>query len=47
MPDYRHDLQFGVCIPPAAGQADAVLELARLADEERELVEPLARYGFY
>src|SRR4051812_1227446 len=32
MPDYRHDLQFGVFIPPAAGQADAVLELARLAD---------------
>src|SRR4051795_4333457 len=32
MPDYRHDLQFGVFIPPAAGQADAVVELARLAD---------------
>jgi alkanesulfonate monooxygenase SsuD/methylene tetrahydromethanopterin reductase-like flavin-dependent oxidoreductase (luciferase family) len=32
MPDYRHDLQFGVFIPPVAGKADAVLELARLAD---------------
>ncbi|HSS59736.1 MAG TPA: LLM class flavin-dependent oxidoreductase [Solirubrobacteraceae bacterium] len=32
MPDYRHDLQFGVFITPVAGQADAVVELARLAD---------------
>jgi alkanesulfonate monooxygenase SsuD/methylene tetrahydromethanopterin reductase-like flavin-dependent oxidoreductase (luciferase family) len=32
MPDYRHDLQFGVFITPAAAQADAVLELARAAD---------------
>src|SRR5262245_59472413 len=32
MPDYRQDLQFGVFITPAAGQAQAVLELARLAD---------------
>ncbi len=32
MPDYRHDLQFGVFITPVAAQADAVLELARLAD---------------
>jgi alkanesulfonate monooxygenase SsuD/methylene tetrahydromethanopterin reductase-like flavin-dependent oxidoreductase (luciferase family)/hemerythrin-like domain-containing protein len=32
MPDYRHDLQFGVFITPAAGQADVVLELARLTD---------------
>jgi alkanesulfonate monooxygenase SsuD/methylene tetrahydromethanopterin reductase-like flavin-dependent oxidoreductase (luciferase family)/hemerythrin-like domain-containing protein len=32
MPDYRHDLQFGVFITPVAGQAPAVLELARLAD---------------
>ncbi|MEA2366566.1 MAG: hypothetical protein QOI32_2078 [Thermoleophilaceae bacterium] len=32
MPDYRQDLQFGVFITPVAGQADAVLELARLAD---------------
>lgn len=32
MPDYRHDLQFGVFITPLAGQADAVVELARLAD---------------
>jgi alkanesulfonate monooxygenase SsuD/methylene tetrahydromethanopterin reductase-like flavin-dependent oxidoreductase (luciferase family) len=32
MPDYRHDLQFGVSIAPVAGRADAVLELARLAD---------------
>ena len=32
MPDYRQDLQFGVFIPPVAGQADGVLELARLAD---------------
>lgn len=32
MADYRHDLMFGVFIPPVAAQADAVLELARLAD---------------
>ena len=32
MPDYRHDLQFGVFITPVAGQADAVVELSRLAD---------------
>ncbi len=32
MPDYRHDLQFGVFITPSAAQADAVVELARLAD---------------
>jgi hemerythrin-like domain-containing protein len=32
MPDYRHDLQFGVFITPVAGQAPAVLELSRLAD---------------
>jgi alkanesulfonate monooxygenase SsuD/methylene tetrahydromethanopterin reductase-like flavin-dependent oxidoreductase (luciferase family)/hemerythrin-like domain-containing protein len=32
MPDYRQDLQFGVFITPVAGQAEAVLELARLAD---------------
>ena len=32
MSDYRHDLQFGVSIAPVAGQADAVLELSRLAD---------------
>jgi alkanesulfonate monooxygenase SsuD/methylene tetrahydromethanopterin reductase-like flavin-dependent oxidoreductase (luciferase family)/hemerythrin-like domain-containing protein len=30
--DYRHDLGFGVFITPAAEQAGAVLELARLAD---------------
>jgi hemerythrin-like domain-containing protein len=32
MPDYRHDLQFGVFITPVADQAQAVLELSRLAD---------------
>jgi alkanesulfonate monooxygenase SsuD/methylene tetrahydromethanopterin reductase-like flavin-dependent oxidoreductase (luciferase family)/hemerythrin-like domain-containing protein len=32
VPDYRHDLQFGVFITPVAAQADAVVELARLAD---------------
>jgi alkanesulfonate monooxygenase SsuD/methylene tetrahydromethanopterin reductase-like flavin-dependent oxidoreductase (luciferase family) len=32
MPDYRHDLQFGVFITPLAAQADAVVELSRLAD---------------
>jgi alkanesulfonate monooxygenase SsuD/methylene tetrahydromethanopterin reductase-like flavin-dependent oxidoreductase (luciferase family)/hemerythrin-like domain-containing protein len=32
MPDYRQDLQFGVFITPVAAQADAVLELSRLAD---------------
>jgi alkanesulfonate monooxygenase SsuD/methylene tetrahydromethanopterin reductase-like flavin-dependent oxidoreductase (luciferase family) len=30
--DYGHDLEFGVFITPDAGQADAVIELARLAD---------------
>jgi hypothetical protein len=33
MPDYGHDLLFGVFLPPLAQQADAVLELARRADE--------------
>src|SRR5262245_63907032 len=32
MPDYRQDLMFGVFITPAAGQPQAVIELARLAD---------------
>jgi alkanesulfonate monooxygenase SsuD/methylene tetrahydromethanopterin reductase-like flavin-dependent oxidoreductase (luciferase family)/hemerythrin-like domain-containing protein len=32
VPDYRHDLQFGVFVTPLADQADAVRELARLAD---------------
>jgi alkanesulfonate monooxygenase SsuD/methylene tetrahydromethanopterin reductase-like flavin-dependent oxidoreductase (luciferase family) len=32
MPDYGHDLRFGVFIPPAADQAAAVLDLAQLAD---------------
>jgi alkanesulfonate monooxygenase SsuD/methylene tetrahydromethanopterin reductase-like flavin-dependent oxidoreductase (luciferase family)/uncharacterized protein (UPF0335 family) len=32
MTDYGHELQFGVFITPDAGQADAVLELSRLAD---------------
>jgi alkanesulfonate monooxygenase SsuD/methylene tetrahydromethanopterin reductase-like flavin-dependent oxidoreductase (luciferase family)/hemerythrin-like domain-containing protein len=32
MPDYRHDLQFGVFITPVAAQAPGVLELSRLAD---------------
>jgi hypothetical protein len=31
--DYGHDLLFGVFLPPDARQADAVLELARRADE--------------
>jgi alkanesulfonate monooxygenase SsuD/methylene tetrahydromethanopterin reductase-like flavin-dependent oxidoreductase (luciferase family) len=30
--DYAHDLQFGVFIPPVAEQADAVVELALLAE---------------
>ncbi|MDX6343898.1 MAG: hypothetical protein QOH87_4036, partial [Trebonia sp.] len=33
MPDYGHDLLFGVFVPPLAQQADAVLGLARRADE--------------
>jgi hypothetical protein len=33
MPDYGHDLLFGVFVPPSAQQADAVLALARHADE--------------
>ncbi|HEY6789311.1 MAG TPA: LLM class flavin-dependent oxidoreductase [Trebonia sp.] len=33
MPDYGHDLLFGVFVPPDARQADAVLALARHADE--------------
>ena len=32
VPDYRHDLQFGAFIAPVARQADAVVELSRLAD---------------
>ena len=32
MPDYRHDLQFGVFITPVAEQAEAVVELSRMAD---------------
>jgi alkanesulfonate monooxygenase SsuD/methylene tetrahydromethanopterin reductase-like flavin-dependent oxidoreductase (luciferase family)/hemerythrin-like domain-containing protein len=32
MPDYGQDLWFGVFVTPAAAQAGAVLELARLAD---------------
>jgi alkanesulfonate monooxygenase SsuD/methylene tetrahydromethanopterin reductase-like flavin-dependent oxidoreductase (luciferase family) len=33
MPDYGHDLLCGVFVPPSAQQADAVLALARRADE--------------
>jgi alkanesulfonate monooxygenase SsuD/methylene tetrahydromethanopterin reductase-like flavin-dependent oxidoreductase (luciferase family) len=33
VPDYGHDLLFGVFVAPAAQQADAVLALARRADE--------------
>jgi alkanesulfonate monooxygenase SsuD/methylene tetrahydromethanopterin reductase-like flavin-dependent oxidoreductase (luciferase family) len=33
VPDYGHDLLFGVFVPPDARQADAVLALARYADE--------------
>jgi alkanesulfonate monooxygenase SsuD/methylene tetrahydromethanopterin reductase-like flavin-dependent oxidoreductase (luciferase family) len=33
MPDYGHDLLFGVFVPPLAQQADAVLALAQRADE--------------
>lgn len=33
MPDYRHDLQFGIFMTPGAAQADAVLKLSKLADE--------------
>lgn len=32
MPDYGHDLEFGVFLPPAADQFGAALQLARLAD---------------
>ncbi len=32
MTDYGHELQFGVFITPDAGQADAVVELSKLAD---------------
>ena len=32
MADYLHELQFGVFIPPLAEQADAVVELAELAE---------------
>jgi alkanesulfonate monooxygenase SsuD/methylene tetrahydromethanopterin reductase-like flavin-dependent oxidoreductase (luciferase family) len=33
VPDYGHDLLFGVFVPPSAEHADAVLALARRADE--------------
>ena len=46
--DYGHELGFGVFITPDAGQANAVVELARLADASGlELVAPLDRHGFY
>lgn len=32
MTDYEHDLQFGLFVTPSAEQAEAVLELAKLAD---------------
>jgi alkanesulfonate monooxygenase SsuD/methylene tetrahydromethanopterin reductase-like flavin-dependent oxidoreductase (luciferase family) len=32
MSDYGHELRFGVFLPPAADQANAVVELAQLAD---------------
>ena len=32
MTDYLHELQFGVFVPPIAEQADAVVELAELAE---------------
>jgi alkanesulfonate monooxygenase SsuD/methylene tetrahydromethanopterin reductase-like flavin-dependent oxidoreductase (luciferase family)/hemerythrin-like domain-containing protein len=32
MPDYGHDLLFGCFLPPVADRADAVVDLARLAD---------------
>jgi alkanesulfonate monooxygenase SsuD/methylene tetrahydromethanopterin reductase-like flavin-dependent oxidoreductase (luciferase family) len=32
MPDYGHDLLFGVFVPPVADQAETVVTLARLAD---------------
>src|SRR5260221_2486586 len=35
VPDYGHDLLFGVFVPPDAGQKDAVLALAQRADEAR------------
>ncbi|WP_117208256.1 LLM class flavin-dependent oxidoreductase [Allorhizocola rhizosphaerae] len=33
MPDYGHDLLFGVFLPPLAARADDVLRMARLTDE--------------
>jgi alkanesulfonate monooxygenase SsuD/methylene tetrahydromethanopterin reductase-like flavin-dependent oxidoreductase (luciferase family) len=33
VPDYGHDLLFGVFVPPSAQEADAVLALARRADD--------------
>jgi alkanesulfonate monooxygenase SsuD/methylene tetrahydromethanopterin reductase-like flavin-dependent oxidoreductase (luciferase family) len=33
MPDYRHDLEFGVFLTPAAGGADRVVALSVLAEE--------------
>jgi hypothetical protein len=33
MPDYGHELEFGVFLPPAADQVDETLQLARLADD--------------
>src|ERR671933_1352429 len=32
MPDYGQELRFGVFLPPAADRANAVVELAQLAD---------------
>jgi hypothetical protein len=33
MPDYGHDLLFGVFLPPVAARADDILRMARLTDE--------------
>jgi alkanesulfonate monooxygenase SsuD/methylene tetrahydromethanopterin reductase-like flavin-dependent oxidoreductase (luciferase family) len=33
VPDYRHDLEFGVFMTPESAQAEALLKLAQLADE--------------
>ncbi len=57
MPDYGHDLQFGIFPSPDAATADRLEQLSAAVDlltdtllshlsyEERELLHPLATYG--
>ena len=48
MSDYGHELAFGVFLTPASQQREQAVQLARLAEAaDLDLIDPLARYGFY